>query len=174
MGVHHHLASVVMTRGMTWTFALPQTTTYTLTNSYTLPILLGLWPLPRCVLQYFKLLVAMLLKTQNSNWTINKSSVGQDGQGRERRAVLHDSSDHPGKYVCSRSRHPWLNVTMQVENRLFRVPRQSLESQSKIFRDMFSLPVAEDTEGSSDNNPIRLDGIKKEEFKRFLEVLFMG
>lgn len=39
---------------------------------------------------------------------------------------------------------------------------------------MFSLPVAEDVEGSSDNNPIRLDGIKKEEFKRFLEVLFMG
>jgi len=39
---------------------------------------------------------------------------------------------------------------------------------------MFSLPAAEDTEGSSDNNPIRLDGIKKEEFKRFLEVLFMG
>ena len=114
------------------------------------------------------------IKNAELNWTIDKSSVGQDGQGRERRAVLHDSSDHPGKYVCSRSRHPRLNVTMQVENRLFRVPRQSLESQSKIFRDMFSLPVAEDTEGSSDNNPIRLDGIKKEEFKRFLEVLFMG
>ena len=65
-----------------------------------------------------------------------------------------------------------------MENCLFRVPRQPLESQSKIFRDMFSLPVTEitefDTEGSSDNNPIRLDGIKKEEFKLFLEVLLMG
>lgn len=40
---------------------------------------------------------------------------------------------------------------------------------------MFSLPVAEDAEGSTDDNPIRLDGIKKEEFRRFLEVLlFMG
>lgn len=39
---------------------------------------------------------------------------------------------------------------------------------------MFSLPVTEDAEGSSDNKPIRLDGIKKEEFKRFLEVLFTG
>jgi len=39
---------------------------------------------------------------------------------------------------------------------------------------MFSLPVAEDIEGSSDGNPIRLDGVKKEEFKRFLEVLLMG
>ncbi|KAH0829113.1 hypothetical protein J3R83DRAFT_2580 [Lanmaoa asiatica] len=58
-----------------------------------------------------------------------------------------------------------------VENCLFRVPRQSLESQSRIFRDMFSLPVVEDAEGSSDDNPIRLDGIK---FKRFLEALFMG
>ena len=39
---------------------------------------------------------------------------------------------------------------------------------------MFSLPVAEDPEGSRDDNPIRLDGIKTEEFRRFLEVLFMG
>jgi hypothetical protein len=41
---------------------------------------------------------------------------------------------------------------------------------------MFSLPVAggAEPEGSSDKNPIRLDGIKKEEFKRFLQVLFMG
>ncbi|KAI9568841.1 hypothetical protein HD554DRAFT_679149 [Boletus coccyginus] len=65
-------------------------------------------------------------------------------------------------------------VTIQVENCLFRVPRQPLESQSKIFRDMFSLPVAEDTEGSSDINPIRLDRIQKKAFKRFLEVLLMG
>ncbi|KAF9243217.1 hypothetical protein BU15DRAFT_43324, partial [Melanogaster broomeanus] len=58
-----------------------------------------------------------------------------------------------------------------VENCLFRVPRHTLESQSKIFRDMFSLPAVE-AEGSSDDNPIRLDGVKKVDFKCLLEVLF--
>lgn len=71
-------------------------------------------------------------------------------------------------------RYFWLTLTTKVENTLFRVLREPLESQSKIFRDMFSLPVAGDAEGSSDNNPIRLEGITKSEFKRFLEVLFTG
>ncbi|KAN0081368.1 hypothetical protein V8E55_008992 [Tylopilus felleus] len=65
-------------------------------------------------------------------------------------------------------------VTIQVENRLFRVPRQSLESQSRVFRDMFTLPANRDAKGANDNNPIRLDGVTKEEFKRFLEVLLLG
>jgi len=39
---------------------------------------------------------------------------------------------------------------------------------------MFSLPVSDNVEGSGDKNPIRLDGIKKNEFKRFLEVLLGG
>ncbi|KAF9228486.1 hypothetical protein BS17DRAFT_805937, partial [Gyrodon lividus] len=38
---------------------------------------------------------------------------------------------------------------------------------------MFLLPAGE-VEGSSDSNPIRLDGIKKDDFKRLLEVLFMS
>lgn len=57
-------------------------------------------------------------------------------------------------------------MTIQVENCLFKVPRQTLEFQSKVFRDMFSLPASAVAEGSSDNNPIRLDGIAKEEFRR--------
>ena len=43
-----------------------------------------------------------------------------------------------------------------------------------MFRDMFSLPVAGNADGSSDDNPIRLDGVRKEEFQRFLEVLLLG
>ncbi|KAN0081373.1 hypothetical protein V8E55_008997 [Tylopilus felleus] len=61
-------------------------------------------------------------------------------------------------------------VTIQVENCLFRVPRQSLQSQSRVFRDMFSLPVSGVAEGSSDDNPIRLEGVSEEEFRRFLDV----
>ncbi|KAG9312166.1 hypothetical protein JVU11DRAFT_7457 [Chiua virens] len=60
----------------------------------------------------------------------------------------------------------------KVEDRLFRVPQQVLESQSRVFRDMFSLPQPEIVDGSGDDNPIRLEGIGKDEFKRFLEVLF--
>ncbi|KAF8141149.1 hypothetical protein EV363DRAFT_1307235 [Boletus edulis] len=39
---------------------------------------------------------------------------------------------------------------------------------------MFSLPVAGEAEGSCDSNPIRLEGITKTEFKRFLQVLLLG
>ena len=39
---------------------------------------------------------------------------------------------------------------------------------------MFPLPANRDAKGANDNNPIRLDGVTKEEFKRFLEVLLLG
>ena len=45
-----------------------------------------------------------------------------------------------------------------------------------VFLDMFSflpLPVAE-VEGSSDEHPIRLDGVMADEFRWLLEVLFPG
>ena len=63
---------------------------------------------------------------------------------------------------------------MQVENRLFKVPRSTLESQSKVFRDMFSLPPPSRDllEGSSDEKPIHLHDIKADEFKLLLRALF--
>ncbi|KIJ66004.1 hypothetical protein HYDPIDRAFT_110124 [Hydnomerulius pinastri MD-312] len=66
-------------------------------------------------------------------------------------------------------------VILQVEDCLFRVPRRTIESQSKVFRDMFSLPTPVpngEMEGSSNSNPIHLHGIKKDDIKCLLKVLF--
>ncbi|KIM59263.1 hypothetical protein SCLCIDRAFT_1023804 [Scleroderma citrinum Foug A] len=65
-------------------------------------------------------------------------------------------------------------VTLNVEDCLFRVPRCTLESQSQIFRDMFSLPVpkSEPLEGSTNENPLFLPGIEAQEFRLLLGVLF--
>ncbi|KAI6015577.1 hypothetical protein EDC04DRAFT_643623 [Pisolithus marmoratus] len=62
----------------------------------------------------------------------------------------------------------------QVEDRLFRLPRQSLEAQSPVFKDMFAFPPPPgvDIEGSSDEHPIVLpDVVTVEDFKRLIKVL---
>jgi hypothetical protein len=63
---------------------------------------------------------------------------------------------------------------MQVENTLFRVPRHHFEQESEVFRDMFQLPIAEDAtpDGCSDEQPLRLDGILKQDFRQLLRVMF--
>ncbi|KAG1726077.1 uncharacterized protein EDB91DRAFT_64371 [Suillus paluster] len=64
-------------------------------------------------------------------------------------------------------------VTFLVEDCLFRVPRNTLESQSDVFRDLFLLPVkADEAEGRSDTNPIVLEGIQQEEFQSLMKVLY--
>ncbi|KAI6145016.1 hypothetical protein BKA82DRAFT_1002182 [Pisolithus tinctorius] len=65
-------------------------------------------------------------------------------------------------------------VTLRVEDRLFRVPRQILAAQSPVFKDMFSFPPPpdEEVEGSSDGRPIILpDVVKVDEFKQLLRAL---
>lgn len=64
-------------------------------------------------------------------------------------------------------------VTFLVEDYLFRVPRDTLESQSDVFRDLFLLPIqADGAEGCSDTNPIVLEGIQREEFQSLMKVLY--
>jgi hypothetical protein len=62
----------------------------------------------------------------------------------------------------------------QVENQLFRVPRRNFATQSNVFSDMFQLPPQDGTppEGSSDDRPIRLDGIAKSSFTQLLRIMF--
>ena len=66
------------------------------------------------------------------------------------------------------------SLNLQVENTLFRVPRHRFEQESDVFRDMFQLPVAENTipDGYSDEQPLRLDGVAKEDFRQLLRVMF--
>lgn len=65
-------------------------------------------------------------------------------------------------------------VTFRVRDCLFRVPRQTLEAQSPVFKDMFLFPPPpdEEVEGSSDERPIALpEDVEVEDFRRLLKVL---
>ncbi|EIN06768.1 hypothetical protein PUNSTDRAFT_46162 [Punctularia strigosozonata HHB-11173 SS5] len=102
--------------------------------------------------------------------------------------ILEDtSSDDPWdelpKIECPKNKQPhhhrkfyFANVVFQVEDVLFSVPRQTLERNSIVFRDMFENPVPEgtDAEGVGDDNPIRLEGIELNDFEQLLDVLFQS
>ncbi|KAF8834877.1 hypothetical protein BDN67DRAFT_975699 [Paxillus ammoniavirescens] len=64
-------------------------------------------------------------------------------------------------------------VTFLVEDCLFKVPRSPFETESTVFKDMFSLPVGglEGVEGLDDDKPIRLEGTKKDDFEQLMRVL---
>lgn len=64
-----------------------------------------------------------------------------------------------------------LFINTKVEDCLFRIPKQYLEQECRIFKDAFSLPATQDAEGSSDANPFRLDGVSKGDFRAFLQAL---
>ncbi|KAF8836865.1 hypothetical protein BDN67DRAFT_936189 [Paxillus ammoniavirescens] len=78
------------------------------------------------------------------------------------------SSKHGRFYVTT--------VTFLVEDCLLRVPRGPLQSESSVFRDMFLLPVGDqgEAEGLSDAKPIRLEGVKLDDFEQLLKVLYPG
>lgn len=71
----------------------------------------------------------------------------------------------------SRLNHVEDMVIIQVENCLFRVSASQLSRYSPIFADMFSLPHStEDTEGRSDETPIRMEGVPMAEFEQYLHM----
>jgi len=79
-----------------------------------------------------------------------------------------------GKIITQDSDYYLVDVVFLVEDSLFRVPRILFELNSEVFRDMFELPVPEGTtpDGSSDEQPLRFDGIEKKDFRQLLRVLF--
>jgi len=58
-----------------------------------------------------------------------------------------------------------------VGNHLFRVPINDLAAESQIFQDMMELPVPCGGEGLSDENPIRLEEVSRDDFRQLLRVL---
>jgi hypothetical protein len=78
-----------------------------------------------------------------------------------------------GAHVCYLSRI-MLNVPSQVEGCLFKVPRAYFERDSEVFCSLFQLPVAQDLpiEGSSDQKPLHLEGVKEDDFRQLLKVMF--
>lgn len=46
-------------------------------------------------------------------------------------------------------------------------------SRCPVFRDMFTLPAGTAlTEGDADDTPVRLEGVKQDDFKALLHVMF--
>ena len=56
---------------------------------------------------------------------------------------------------------------------MFRVPQFYLEKESEVFRDMFTLPIAQDAvaDGCGDEQPLKLDGVMKDDFRQLLRVI---
>lgn len=64
-----------------------------------------------------------------------------------------------------------LNSHIQVEDELFRVPKHPF-MKSSVFQTTFSLPRPAGTaEGETDDQPFKLEGIDKQAFERFLQVM---
>ncbi|KAI0349702.1 hypothetical protein OH77DRAFT_1499446 [Trametes cingulata] len=64
------------------------------------------------------------------------------------------------------------HIVFLVEDRLFKVPRHEFVA-SPVFRDMFALPASdtETAEGVTDDEPVRLDGIKRDDFRALLHIM---
>ncbi|KAF8632494.1 hypothetical protein AX15_001861 [Amanita polypyramis BW_CC] len=82
--------------------------------------------------------------------------------GREANPVIQDEEFY------------FQDIIIQVDNRLFKVPRRVFIHESQVFRDMFSLPAPEGTkaDGLSNDQPLMLNGIKASDFSRLLKYLF--
>ncbi|KDQ51176.1 hypothetical protein JAAARDRAFT_41438 [Jaapia argillacea MUCL 33604] len=74
--------------------------------------------------------------------------------------------DEYAAYYCQ-------DIIFSVEGQLLKVPKTYFERHSEVFRGMFTLPnVGTDVEGTSDQNPLRLEGIMKKDFLRLLRVMY--
>jgi len=62
------------------------------------------------------------------------------------------------------------NLT-QVEDNLFKVPKQYFQKNSRIFSNIFGDDYTAAAEGSSDEKPIHLYSIQKVDFERLLAVM---
>ena len=65
---------------------------------------------------------------------------------------------------------------IEVEDQLFKVPRLNFAEGSEVFATMFNLPPPggqdTDQDGSSDDHPLRLEGILKKDFIQLLRYKF--
>lgn len=65
-------------------------------------------------------------------------------------------------------------MRLQVENHLFKVSSKPFMEESDVFRDMFGLPKGDDvdSDGVDEAHPIRLEGIKSDDFRVFCRALY--
>ena len=65
-------------------------------------------------------------------------------------------------------------MTVQVEDAVYCVNRVVFVKDSDFFRELFELPAesGEPLEGSSEEQPLRVEGIDKEDMLLFLHAMF--
>ncbi|KAF5354437.1 hypothetical protein D9757_014719 [Collybiopsis confluens] len=65
-------------------------------------------------------------------------------------------------------------VVFQVEQVLYKLPRHRFTEESSVFADMFALPQGAEklTEGSDNDNPIRLEQTQRKDWDCLLKLLF--
>jgi len=68
----------------------------------------------------------------------------------------------------------FVDVIFLVEGCLFKVPRTYFERDSEVFCGLFQFPVPQNVavDGSSDRQPLRLDGVKENDFRQLLKVMY--
>ena len=63
---------------------------------------------------------------------------------------------------------------IKVENSLFKVAARNFITESEVFATMFKLPQNPDVvaDGLSNDQPLRLEGIKSDDFRQLLRVMY--
>ncbi|TFK45102.1 hypothetical protein BDQ12DRAFT_621719 [Crucibulum laeve] len=66
------------------------------------------------------------------------------------------------------------DVIILVEDCLFKVPHRYLIQESEFFQQMFQLPAGQTSvvDGLTDEQPLRIEFIKKHEFRQLLKILY--
>jgi len=67
--------------------------------------------------------------------------------------------------------HPKFYAIFLVEDALFCLNKDIFTHGSSFFRDMFTIAHADASEGASDDNPIRIEGVTQPEFATFVAFL---
>ncbi|KAJ3773312.1 hypothetical protein FB446DRAFT_787936 [Lentinula raphanica] len=97
-------------------------------------------------------------KSQNADKTLVEVSSGSTGTGRLATAHPAKSKDEDFYYDYR---------IFQVENCLFRLPIQFLAAQSSYFQNLKDKA----TDGFTEENPINLYGVSREDFRQLLKIL---
>lgn len=103
---------------------------------------------------------------------IPNSPVPQVKELNVEREEIRASTPDPDKLQRDASYYLPTKIFL-VDNRLFQIPSHFLSSQSEVFQAMLELPLPSDgtIEGMSDENPIHLEGVSKQDFRQLLRVL---
>jgi len=96
-----------------------------------------------------------------------------------RRPAFYEQTDYDYHGACWQKRLILFyrgHIPGASHHKFYRVPRDHFERQSDVFRDMFQLPVPAGKlpDGSSDERPLLLEGIRKEDFQQILRIAILA